>query len=93
MSIVETIFGDKFFHADDIDGVTITRALNMCTAPGDKGEESSRDLNMVAIKSARRIWFVIRLIALGESFQSVSRQLYVTRKESCIAANDGDLTD
>lgn len=92
-SIVEIIIGDMFFHLDDVDIVTQSRALSLfvCSteSEGEEGENQqggNLDFYFAKIKTLRRFQLATRLIALDDSFCSVSRQLQVIREDSGIAA-------
>ncbi|KAH6577372.1 hypothetical protein BASA60_004062 [Batrachochytrium salamandrivorans] len=86
--IVETIIGEMFFHPDDVEGVTHTRALSIFQI-ADEDETNEREVYFAEIKTKKRFQLAIKLVALGDSFRSVSRQLQVIRDESGIAAYGG----
>jgi hypothetical protein len=90
--IVETVIGDMFFHPDDVDGVTQRRALSIFKMLSDDEVEEpaeGRDQYVAEIKTVKRFTLAVKLIALGDSFRSVSRQLNVIREESGIADYGG----
>ena len=86
--IVETILGEMFFHPDDVDGVTHTRALSIFRR-AHEDEANDREFYYAEIKTKKRFQLAIKLVALGDSFRSVGRQLQVIREESGIAAYGG----
>ncbi|KAH9251486.1 hypothetical protein BASA81_010654 [Batrachochytrium salamandrivorans] len=77
-----------FFHPDDVEGVTHTRALSIFQI-ADEDETNEREVYFAEIKTKKRFQLAIKLVALGDSFRSVSRQLQVIRDESGIAAYGG----
>lgn len=83
-SIVETIIGDMFFHPNDIACVTHTRALTIFQIV-DKDKINGLEVYFSEIKTEKLFQLAIKLVALGDSFRSVSRQLQVIRDESSIA--------
>ncbi|KAH6577853.1 hypothetical protein BASA60_003858 [Batrachochytrium salamandrivorans] len=55
----------------------------------DEDETNEREVYFAEIKTKKRFQLAIKLVALGDSFRSVSRQLQVIRDESGIAAYGG----
>ena len=81
--IIQKIIGDVFFHPEDVDSVTQKRALSIFKVlsdddDADQSESAGRDQYIVEVETAR-------LIALCDSFSSVSGKSQVIRNESGIA--------
>lgn len=73
------------FHPDDVEGVTHNRALSIFKAcPDDQG-----GTYLVEVKTLKRFQLAVKLVALGDSFRSVSRQLGVIREETGMAEFGG----
>ena len=87
--IVETIIGEMFFHPDDVEGVTQARALSIFKEADDGDGENGLEFYSSEIKTIKRFQLAIRLVGLGDSFRSVSRQLQVIREESGISLYGG----
>jgi hypothetical protein len=73
------------FHPDDVDGVTHTRPLGVFKeCPAEEGGAF-----YVEVQSVKRFRLAVKLVALGDSFRSVSRQLGVIREETGMAEFGG----
>ena len=80
--------GNMLFHPDDVDGVTHQRALSIFKAD-DSDPEDHGGVYIVEVKSVKRFQLAVKLVALGDSFRSVSRQLQVIREETGMAEFGG----
>ncbi|KAJ8908158.1 hypothetical protein NDN08_008252 [Rhodosorus marinus] len=85
-TIIETVFGDLFFHPEELAGVTQERALSVFTNQGEDEAindiEIGQDQHLPVIKLEQQFRLAVKLSALGSSFRCVARLLEVIREES-----------
>ena len=91
--IVETVVGDLLFHPDDVESVTLQRALQqfkkLDEPDRENGEQGQRDLYEVVIKNPRRFNLCVDFVACGASFHMASRLMDCTQAESGISLYGG----
>jgi hypothetical protein len=97
-SIVKDIIGGLLFHPDDMEGVTIARALSMfrLIVPEDNDEGGDDYLNQISceeysvqIKTPRRFSLLVGCVALGASFRLAARMVQLVRDESGLSLYGG----
>ncbi|KAH6583989.1 hypothetical protein BASA61_007792 [Batrachochytrium salamandrivorans] len=97
-SIVKDIIGGLLFHPDDMEGVTVVRALSLfqLIEPEDNDKRGDDDFNRISrqeysvqIKSSKRFSLLVGCVALGASFRLAARMVQLVRDESGLSVYGG----